>query len=109
MATNYFRLTVYHPVAELSAIMDSNGKFEKLWQFSSFLLQKGFKVLEVSSDEKFIDINITKVETDTEHIILRAHSKGRPENITCEINGTVYAAVKINEKIYIPDKDKRET
>ena len=104
MATKYFRITTYHPAEDMSAIFDSNGMFEKLWQFSSFLLQKGFKVLEVSSDEKFMDVNIEKAETDTKHIILRAHAKGKPENISYELNGIAYRAVQVGEKIYIPDK-----
>ena len=35
--TNYFRITAYHPEQDLSAIFDSNGYFEKLWQFSAYL------------------------------------------------------------------------
>ena len=34
---NYFRITAYHPKKNICAVFDSNGKFEKLWQFSSFL------------------------------------------------------------------------
>ena len=42
--SNYFRITAYHPEQDLSAIFDSNGYFEKLWQFSAYLIQKGFKI-----------------------------------------------------------------
>ena len=45
--SNYFRITAYHPEQDLSAIFDSNGYFEKLWQFSAYLIQKGFKIIEV--------------------------------------------------------------
>ena len=45
MATKYFRITGYHPSDNYCFIMDSNGMFEKMWQFSSFLIQKGLKVL----------------------------------------------------------------
>ena len=34
---NYFRITAYHPAKNVCAIFDSNGRFEKLWQFSSYL------------------------------------------------------------------------
>ncbi len=44
--SNYFRITAYHPAENLSAIFDSNGYFEKLWQFSAYLIQKGFKIIE---------------------------------------------------------------
>ena len=101
--TNYFRITGYCPENDYCFILDSNGMFEKIWQFSSMLIQKGLKVLEVSSDEKFIDINIEKANVDTEHIILRANASGRPEYINHEINGVTYKAVKIADKIYIPD------
>ena len=59
---NYFRITAYHPTENLSVIMDSNGLFEKLWHFSSFMVSKGFKILE-----------------DTVHVILRACKSGKPE------------------------------
>jgi len=93
--SNYFRITAYHPTEDISAIIDSNGMFEKLWQFSSYLIQKGFKVLEVGSDEKFRDVNIEKAEYDNEHIILRASSKGKP----------VYTdgKVEVEGKQYIPE------
>lgn len=106
MTTNYFRVTVYHSTEDISAIMDSNGMFEKLWQFSSFLIQKGLKVLEISNADKFIDINIGKVEVNTDKFYLRSHSKGRPEIIKHEIEGRLYNAIKVSKKIYIPDRDK---
>jgi hypothetical protein len=103
---NYYRITAYHPTENVSVIMDSNGRYEKLWQFSSELLQKGFKILEVSNDEKFLDINITKTE-QTDKFVLRAYAADKPENITHLLNGIEYPAIKFGEKIYIPDKDKR--
>jgi hypothetical protein len=109
MATQYFRVTVYHPGEDLSAIFDSHGLYEKLWQFSSFLIQKGFKVLEVSNDEKFLDVNIAKSEPCPDNIILRAAATGMPENVTHEMNGIVYHAIRLEGKIYIPDRDKRVT
>ena len=69
---NYFRITVYHPVHNISAIMDSNGKFDKLWQFSAFMVSKGFKIIEVDSKNKFDDGDISKAARDAVHIILRA-------------------------------------
>jgi hypothetical protein len=103
---NYYRITAFHPTENVSVIMDSNGRYEKLWQFSSELLQKGFKILEVSNDEKFLDINIAKTE-QTDKFVLRATASGMPENITHLLNGIEYHAIKVGGKIYIPDKDKR--
>jgi hypothetical protein len=76
-----------------------------MWQFSSFLIQKRMKVLEGSTDEKFLDINITKAEPDTKHLILRANADGKPEEITQTINGITYKTIKVGDKIYIPNKE----
>ena len=59
--------------------MDSNGMFEKLWQFSAFMVSKGFKILEVGGEDKFNYGDIPKAERDTVHIILRACKSGQPE------------------------------
>ena len=41
---NYFRITAYHPEQNISVIMDSYGKFETRWQFSAYMVQKGFLI-----------------------------------------------------------------
>ena len=104
--TNYFRITGYDPQNDFSFIIDCNGMFEKLWQFSSMLIQKGLKVLEVSNYEKIIDVNIKLVEQNNDHIILRATADGKPEYITQTINGTNYKAIKVADKIYIPNNEQ---
>jgi len=108
MATQYFRVTAYLPTEDLTVIIDSNGKFEKLWELSSYLLQKGLKIVEASSDEKFLDVNIEKdTEVEKDRIILRADIKGKHENVTQTVNGVRYQAIKVGDKVYIPDKEKR--
>lgn len=77
--SNYFRITAYHPAENLSAIFDSNGYFEKLWQFSAYLIQKGFKIIEVGNGEKFDEGDMPKAERDAVHIILRACKSGQPD------------------------------
>lgn len=99
----YYRITAYYPQDDFSFILDSNGMHEKLWQFSAMLVAKGLKVLEVSKLENVIDININQVEEDKEHIFLRATAEGKPEYINQNINGTIYKAIKVADKIYIPD------
>lgn len=106
MAAQYFRLTAYNQAKDISVIMGSNGMYEKLWQFSAMVIQEGFEVLEVSDDGDFLDVNITKAGPETAKIIMRAQSKGRPENIMYKLNGITYRAVKVAEKVYIPDKNK---
>ena len=90
---NYFRITAYHPTENLSVIMDSNGMFEKLWQFSSFMVSKGFKIIEVGGEDKFDEGDMPKVEQDKEHIILRAYGTGMPiiEANTIEIKRMKYS------------------
>ena len=77
--SNYFRITAYHPTENLSVIMDSNGLFEKLWQFSSFMVSKGFKIIEVGDENKFDDGDMPKAEYDNVHVILCACKSGKPE------------------------------
>lgn len=90
---NYFRITAYHPKEDLSVIMDSNGMFEKLWQFSAFMVSKGFKIIEVGDEDKFDFGGIPKAERDNTHIILRACKSGQPN-----INGRL---IMVNGKSYI--------
>lgn len=102
---NYFRITGYCPEHDFSFIIDSNGMFEKLWQFSSFLIQKGLKVLEVSNSESFKDVNIEPIEEDAKHIVLRATDEGNPEYIYQVIDSVTYKAVKVADKTYVPNKE----
>lgn len=90
---NYFRITAYHPKEDLSVIMDSNGMFEKLWQFSAFMVSKGFKIIEVGDEDKFDFGGIPKAERDNTHIILRACKSGQSN-----INGRL---IMVNGKSYI--------
>lgn len=97
---NYFRITGYCPEHDFSFIIDSNGMFEKLWQFSSYLIQKGLKVIEVSNSEKFIDINIEPIKEDKDHIVLRATAESKPEYVDQTINGVTYKTIKVADKVY---------
>ena len=103
MNNNYFRITAYCPQDNFSFIVDSNGMFEKLWQFSSYLIQKSIKVIEVSRLEDVIDINIESAQEDNENLILRATADGKPEYVEQNINGTTYKAIKVADKLYVPN------
>ena len=103
----YYRITAYYPQDDFCFIIDSNGKFEKLWQFSSYLVNKGIQIIEVSKEEQIIDMNIEKPEIDNENLILRATADGKPEYVEQNINGTIYKAVKVADKIYIPNKEAK--
>ena len=45
----YFRVTAYHPETNITAIIDCNGKFEKLWQLCSFLIKLNFQNIAYSN------------------------------------------------------------
>ena len=76
--TNYFRITAYYPEKDFSVILDANGKFEKLWQFSAYLVQKGFKILEVSANANVIESTLPAIKKISNKIMLRAIDKGKP-------------------------------
>ena len=88
---NYFRITAYHPAKNISAVFDSNGRFEKLWQFSAYLVQKGFKIVEVGADDKFLDGNIQRAPAGNQ-LLVRACDKGQPkiDDNTVEVHGKHY-------------------
>lgn len=93
---NYFRITAYNPDNDVSAIFDSYGYYEKLWQFSAFLIEKGFKIVEVGNIGSFSDGNITVATPDDSHLILRACAKGMPvfNKNTVTVNGKYYKVLK---------------
>lgn len=103
MTTKYFRITGYYPQGDFCFIIDSNGMFEKLWQFSSYLVKKGIKILEVSSDEQFQDINIIRAEENGKEMILRANANGKPQYSEKVINGIPQKVVTVGGKSYIPN------
>lgn len=103
--SNYFRITGYVKEKDLCFIMDCNGMFEKLWEFNSLMVQHKIQVLEVATDTRFFDGTIDKVEYDENHIALRATAKGLPEYTTYTLDGIIYKAIKVADKIYVPDRN----
>lgn len=69
---NYFRITGYDPKNNFSFILDSHGMFEKKWQFSSYLVQRGLKILDVADLD-----NTDNLPEDKEHLFLRASASGK--------------------------------
>ena len=74
---NYFRITAYNPNEDVGMIVDSNGRHEKLWQFSAELVAKGFNILAVGNETKFTDGNIPKTGEGGK-LLLRACIKACP-------------------------------
>lgn len=91
---NYFRITGYYPQNDVCFILDSYGKFNELYDFSSYLIDKGVKVVKARAEGRFGFGNIPKATPDKAYLILRACDKGQPnlngEKIT--VNGKSYSA-----------------
>lgn len=93
---NYFRITAYHPQKDICAVLDSNGMFDAIWQFSSMLVQKGFKIIEVGNERKFLDGDFLKAEESRDKIFLRACAKGSPvrDGARVTVSGKSYEVTK---------------
>ena len=93
---NYFRITAYHPQKDVCTVLDSNGMFDAIWQFSSLLVKKGFKIIEVGNERKFLDGDFPKAEESQDKIFLRACAKGSPvrDDSRITINGKSYEVTK---------------
>lgn len=92
----YFRITAYDKANNYTCILDSHGMFDKLWKFSSYLVNKGLNIIEASKMENVIDINIEPIEYDTKHIFLRATQDGKVElkNNTIQVADKKYTINK---------------
>ena len=97
---NYFRITAYYPEKDFSVILDSNGKFEKLWQFSSYLVQKGFKILEVGTGENLVEGTLPKVPEVSKKVLLRGINKGKPEIQEVTYQERPCKAITLYDKVY---------
>ena len=71
---------------------------------SAELVKRRLKIIEVSDDEQFLEGNIPLLVNPTSKFVLRAYANGKPEYVTQTIRGTECSAVKLGEKIYIPNK-----
>ena len=91
---NYFRITGYYPPKDVCFIVDSNGRFQALWEFSSFLVNMGIEIIAVGRNERMAYGNLSRTEPDAEHIFLRACAKGKPEvsNKIVTVRGKFYTA-----------------
>lgn len=88
---NLFRITGYYPEKNIGFIADSYGRFEKLWQFSSYLVNKGVQIIAVNKSDNFTCGNIEPTKPN-DSIIIRACAMGKPEyeNGVITVNGVTY-------------------
>ena len=96
MNEKYYRITAYCKQEDFTCILDSNGMFEKLWQFSSFLVSKGFNIIDATKLENILDTNITNANVDNEHITLQATQDGKvePQENTIKVANKFYTTNK---------------
>ena len=97
---NYFRITAYYPEKDISVILDSNGKFEKLWQFSAYLVQRGFKIIEVGKIEDILEDYFPSVKEESNKIYLRGIDKGRPQVDELVYKERPCKCIIVSDKIY---------
>lgn len=98
--TNYFRITAYYPQEDITAILDTNGKYPMLWQFSAFLVSKGFKIIEVASSDKIVEGTFPLLEKQSEKILLRGIVKGKPEIQEMTYQERPCKAIAVYDKVY---------
>lgn len=104
MTNNHFRVTAYHHGEDITVLIDSYGVYEKLWQLSSMLVMKGFKILEASDNTKFLDVVIPEIHPNTDKLYLRACMQGKPDVFLQDIDGRRVKVIQVENRMYIPDK-----
>lgn len=95
----YYRITAYHSGKDISVILDSYGKFESLWDFSSFLVSHGFKILHLSRSNNFAEAGCPNIKP-SEKIAVRAISRGLPEVQELIFENRKCKAITVGDKIY---------
>ena len=93
--SNYYRITAYYPAEEFCFIVDSHGRFEKLWEFSSYLVNKEMKVLEVSNGDTFLDGNMKRAKEHPEFLYIQSAQRGQPTITSMNIDGHTYKTVVV--------------
>ena len=101
---NHFRVTAYHPVEDITVLIDSYGVYAEIWELSSMLVIKGFKILEVSDGTKFVDVTVPTIEPNTDRLYLRACMVGRPDIFLQTVDNRRVKVVQVENRMYIPDK-----
>lgn len=95
----YYRITAYHSDKDISVILDSYGKFESLWDFSSLLVSHGFKVLSLSRAEVLVESTFPLIE-ESNKLAVRAIAKGMPTILEFEYNARKCRGITVEDKVY---------
>ena len=103
---NYYRITAYYPAEEFCFIVDSHGRFEKLWEFSSYLVSKGVKILEVANGDTFLDGNMKRAKEHPEYMYIQSAQRGQPTRTTVAVDGKTYPAIEVCGRRYIANRNE---
>lgn len=102
----YMRITLYSTEYDYSYIVDSNGYFDELWELSANFMNKGFKIIAVGDENKFLNGNAKRIEVNTEKMVCIDHGHGRPIETTLNVNGKNYKAITVADTTYVPDREE---
>lgn len=98
---NYFRITAYNPENNIGFIADSYGKFEKIWQFSSYLIQHGCKIIEVNNSDNFLNYkNLPLLTEQSDKIIIGQNYYPSNRRRTNELSSTSDRRQKLSNRSY---------
>ena len=103
----YYRITGYYPEKNVSFIVDSNGKFEKLWQFSAYLKSKDCDIVAVSRKETMIDDTTSSIDINTKQFVIRSCYMGTPTWSVLKSDGIAYKSLRVGTVEYIPDTEEK--
>lgn len=94
----YIRILAHNPEKNISAIFDSNGRFETMSDFADTLEQHGFsKFFSIAFDDNLTEGNLPKIDFNREHFFLRACDFGLPKKYKHD-NSTMFT---LREAAYI--------
>lgn len=96
----YIRITAYHPEHNISVILDSNGRFSELWEFSAYLVSKGFNIIEIGKDDNLIEESMASIKTPSNKLLLRGIGKGRPEISTMTYQERNCRIITVYDRLY---------
>lgn len=99
----YFRITVYAPKENISAILEASDKYNQLWEFSSFLVYQGLDIIAVCPAERIVPGTLELlplVDKPSNKIMLRAITEGKPATDTIEYEGRKCMLVSVGTTAY---------
>ena len=97
---NYFRITAHNKKENITIIIDTNNKFEELWQYAYDIMEKGFEVLKVHKSQNIDEGNMPLLEEQSDKYYLRAYETGLPTIKTCSYKNKKAEEVSLGIKNY---------